>query len=220
MAEYRELREELRTYIREFSPKLTVLGTFIATVFTFFCKVKSDGVPTTAEWDWLAVMMLPAILLLSAITTGQAFLISALGSRVRLIEQEIAWRNGATGPDDERFLLRWESHYAARYVYRPWVVLMSRSPLPNPLIVSVVCVVLAGLAMIGYVSAQAVPFLFSKSAIAGSLYAVICSVAALLQVMSVFTFYQLGRRAEEDVKGFWHKVSAGRVPAASFERGE
>ncbi len=104
LVEYKSLRDEIQMYVKEYSPKLTVLGTALVAVFGF-----AMSQPT---YQQTMFSIIPAVVLLvGAITVAQSYLVISLAARVRNIELRIRELNGG------RPILQWEHRYTTALVF-------------------------------------------------------------------------------------------------------
>ena len=92
--EYERMSAEIRMYVEQYSPKLSIFGTFILGAITF----------AWGDNKYSAVYpMVPYFLfLLSGVTISQAYIITCLAERVRQIEARVAHLNGG------KMILEWE----------------------------------------------------------------------------------------------------------------
>jgi hypothetical protein len=143
--EYESLRAEQKLYIEQYSPKFTILGTFVLSAFAFAFQ--------HADYQIIYVVIPLFILLLGYVQIAQVHIISALGLRIRKIEERVRELNRG------RPILGWESDIALKLIYPPIIARHNLLPMPNPILMSVLLIIIAMLPLLAYSVLRAVSFL-------------------------------------------------------------
>lgn len=138
--EYERMGAEIRMYVSEYNPKLTVFGTFVTGAITFAWG--------DAKYNLVYPLIPYFLFLIAGITMSQAYLITCLAERVRQIEARVAQLN------DGQPILTWESVLALRLIYPPVLKIAKkdggRYVAVNPILCSVVLMILAVVPVVGF----------------------------------------------------------------------
>lgn len=138
--EYERMAAEIRMYVSEYNPKLTVFGTFVTGAITFAWG--------DSKYNLVYPLIPYFLFLIAGITMSQAYIITCLAERVRQIEARIAQMNGGHP------ILNWESVLALKLIY-PAVLRVPKKGgglyiAVNPILCSVVLMILAVVPVVGF----------------------------------------------------------------------
>jgi hypothetical protein len=180
--EYERMTGEIRMYVKEYSPKLSVFGIFVLGAVTFaWSNVKYD----------MVFLIVPYFLfLIAGVTISQAYIITCLAERVRQIERRVKELNG------DKWLLRWESLMATKLIYPPLINVKTKNGKRfraiNPIFAAVILMIIAVVPIVVFCI-----FRIWKSNLFTSsffwLYSTITSFLFLIVVFGAISWFRLDR---------------------------
>lgn len=182
LEEWKSLRAEQQTYIKEYSPKFQAFNLLIIGAFTF--------VVNNPSYQFVFVMIPLFMYLIAFVTLSQAHILVSLGSRIRNIEHEITALNGGVP------ILRWEACVASQLIVPAFPRLsweadgrVATRRFINPIFVTFGVVAVISLAILIYSTMQAFAFLGN---VAGCGYVTIVALLFLIGVIQALSFFFLG----------------------------
>jgi hypothetical protein len=175
ITEYNRLSAEIRMYVQEFSPRLTIFGTI---------GLGAIGFAWGNERYQIVFAIIPyLIMFIGSVTSAQAYIISCIALRLREIEDEISEINGAP-------VLRWESHCATGFIFSVVLKTKSGRRAINPIVVSLSLAVLTIGAIIFFCIVRSFLFLPNPW---GGVYVVITVSTFGLLIGCALSFFFVGR---------------------------
>lgn len=146
LAEYDNLRTEIRMYVEQISPKMIFLITGIAGIATVASNLKDFDVPVQR----LIYIGAPALIfLVSYLQIAQGYIISAIAGRIRSIEKKIKELNGG------KAIMKWEHKIAPYVICKPIVKFClpesgKKITIVNPIFIFLISVALFLVALLCY----------------------------------------------------------------------
>ena len=184
--EYEKLTSEQRMYIEQYAPTLNIFG---VTVLAGFAAA-------LANTDYQAIyLFIPFVLFMIVhIGIGQAYMVAALGLRIRAIEETLKEMNAGEA------ILEWEHCYAPILVFSPWIRLPPRQGSSakgflNPTFLTVIFMVLFGSILIIGCSLKA--FLYINAGLGLNScwawsYVAVITLFTLGAIVQSFSFFRIG----------------------------
>lgn len=183
--EYIRMSEEIRMYVKEYSPKFTIFGTLVLALFTFAFE--------NPKYQIVYTIIPLFMFVIAAVTISQAYVLGCNSARIRGIERRVRDLNGGTP------VLLWEHNMALKLFYPPMLKLKMKNKSNhyhglNPIFLSVLLILLAVLPLIFYCLYKSFIFLSFPY---NYIYTALIGLVLLLMSFQSFTFFKLGNLFDE-----------------------
>jgi len=189
LVEYDRLSAEVRMFVEQYSPKFTVFAVFVLAAFAFAFQ--------NPAYQIIYVAIPLFVFLIGYTSVAQGHIISILVGRIRAIEEKITLLNGGEP------ILEWETKIASK-LFLPALIrirLIGRKRrwiIPNPILLSVVFIILTVLPMIIYSTWKAYSFIPSPWNKAYASLVIVSFVGIAIQSFSYFFFGSIMDRIDFD----------------------
>lgn len=183
MHDYDNMRAEIRMYIEQYSPKFSIFGIFVLSAFVFAFQ--------NPKYQLVYIIIPFFIFVIGFFTIAQAYIITLIGSRIRIIENDINKLNNGKN------ILNFETEIAYTMVYPPLIKLLLKNSkkkrILNPIFISVVSLIIAVFPLILFCLYKAYYFINNPF---NYIYIIFIFILSLLLIMQCFSFFKLGSLTE------------------------